>query len=217
MVVRQLLAMMLIVSLFMEFTESSHKTALHSSLLAACFPCCTVCQLWGLIRDFILLCCFAMAYITIKLSADKLKYCVHSALQPSLGFGSHIADMISNYTLGFVSSGCPAMEETREDTFQQSLSLPFISPSFPRARELVTTAPENSDYPWDVQTSVLPLLRVGNVFQVMFQIKQLFKNMIERSAPRQDSSAWQGVWDGLGRCLEQWAPPGVWNFISEQL
>ena len=119
-----------------------------------------------------------------------------SALQPSLGFGSNTVDMISNYTLGFVSSGCPVMEETREDTFQQSLSLPFTSPSFPRARELVTTAPENSDYPWDVQTSVLPLLRVGNVFQVTFQVKQLFKNMTERSAPRQDSSAWQGVWDG---------------------
>ena len=109
------------------------------------------------------------------------------------------------------------MEETREDTFQQSLVLPFISPSFPRAQELVTTAPENFVYPWDVQTSMLPLPRVGNVFQVMFQIKQLFKNMIERSAPRQDSSAWQGVWDGLGRCLERWAPPGVWNFIFKQL
>ena len=124
---------------------------------------------------------------------------MHSALQPSLGFRSHIVDMISNYTLGFVSSGCPAMEETREDTFQQSLSLPFISPSFPRARELVTTAPENSDYTWDVQTSVLPLLHLGTVFQVMFQIKQPFKNITERLAPRRDSSAWPGcgtVWAG---------------------
>ena len=125
--------------------------------------------------------------------------------------------MISNYTLGFVSSESPAMEEIREDTFQQSLSLPFTSPSFPRARELVTTAPENFVYPWDVQTSVLPLLRVGNVFQVMFQMKQPFKNMTERSAPRRDSSACQGVWDGLGRCLERWAHPRLWNFISEQL
>ena len=163
------------------------------------FPCCTVSQLWGLIRDFILLCCFAMAYITIKLSADKLKYCVHSALQPSLGFGSHIADMFSNYTLGFVSSGRSAMEETREDTFHQSLILPSTSPSFPRAQELVTTAPEKFVYPWDVQTNVLPLLHAIYVFQVMFKVKQLFKNMIERSAPRQDSSAWPGcgmVWAG---------------------
>ena len=125
--------------------------------------------------------------------------------------------MITNYTLGFVSSESPAMEEIREDTFQQSLSLPFTSPSFPRARELVTTAPENFVYPWDVQTNVLPLLQATYVFQVTFQVKQLFKNMIERSAPMRDSSAWQGVWDGLGRCLEQWATPRVWNFISEQL
>lgn len=109
------------------------------------------------------------------------------------------------------------MEEIRKDTFQQSLSLPFTSPSFPAAQELVTTAPENFVYPWDVQTSVLPLLRVGNVFQVMFRIKQPFKNITKRSALRQDSSAWQGMWDGLGRCLEWWAPPGVWNFISKQL
>jgi len=107
--------------------------------------------------------------------------------------------MISNYTLGFFSSGSLALEEIREDTFQQSLSLPFTSPSFPRARELVTTAPENSDYLWDVQTSVLPLLHAIYVFQVMFQLKQLFKNMIERSAPMRDSSAWPGcgpVWAG---------------------
>jgi len=109
------------------------------------FPAALFVHSGGWITDFILLCSFALAYITIRLSADKLKFSVCSALQPSLGFGSHIADMISNYTLGFVSSGCPAMEETREDTFQQSLVLPFISPSFPRARELVTTAPENSD------------------------------------------------------------------------
>ena len=140
-----------------------------------------------------------------------------SALQPSLGLGSNTVDMISNYTLGFVSSESPALEEIREDTFQQSLSLPFTSSSFPRARDLVTTAPENFVYPWDVQTSVLPLLRVGNVFQVMLQVKQPFKKITERSAPRPESSVWQGVWDGLGRNLEQWAPPGIWNFISEQL
>ena len=121
---------------------------------------------------------------------------MRSALQPSLGFASNTVDMISNYTPGFVSSESPALEEIREDTFQQSLILPFTSPSFPRARELVRTAPENFVYPWDVQTSVLPLLRVGNVFLVMFQVKQPFKKITERSAPRPESSAWQGVWDG---------------------
>ena len=125
------------------------------------------------------------------------------SLQPSLGFGSHIVGMISNYTLGFVSSESPALEEIREDTFQQSLSLPLTSPSFPRAQELVTTAPEKFVYPWDVQTSVLPLLHLGTVFQVMFQIKQPFKNITERFAPWWDSSArpgcgtvWAGAWSG---------------------
>ena len=184
--------MVLILSWFIELVESSHETTLHSSLLAACFPCCTV-NSGGWIRDFILLCCLAMAYIMIKLSADKMKFSVCSALQPSLSFGSNTANMISNYTLGFVSSESPAMEEIREDTFQQSLSLPFTSPSFPRARELVTTAPENFVYPWDVQTSVLPLLRVIYVFQVMLQVKPLFKNITERSAPVRDSSHGRGV------------------------
>lgn len=109
------------------------------------------------------------------------------------------------------------MEEIRKDTFQQILSFHFTCPSFPGAGKLVTVAPENFVYAWDVQTSMLPLLHVVNVFQVMFQIKQLFKSVIKRSAPSQESSAWQGMRDGLGRCLEWWALPGVWNFISEQL
>jgi len=54
-----------------------------------------------------------------------------------------------------------------------------------------------------------------NVFQVMFKTEQLFKNIIQRSASRQESYEWQGVWDGIGRCLQQWASPLVWNFTSE--
>lgn len=27
---------------------------------------------------------------------------------------------------------------------------------------------------------------------------------------------WQGVWDCMGRGLEQWAAPVVWSFTSEQ-
>jgi len=40
---------------------------------------------------------------------------------------------------------------------------------------------------------------------------------MQRSAPRCDSSEWQGVWNGMGRCLEQWASPVGWDFTSEQL
>ena len=99
------------------------------------------------------------------------------------------------------------MEEIREDTFQQFLSLPFTSPSFCRARELITIALENFEYPWYVQTSVPLLQCVRNVFQIMFQIKQLFKNITQRCALRQD---------GMGRCLEQWASPVICNCTSEQ-
>jgi len=55
------------------------------------------------------------------------------------------------------------------------------------------------------------------MFHVIFKIKQLFKYITQRSALRWDSSEWQGVWDGMGRCLGQWAFPVVWNFIFEQL
>ena len=65
------------------------------------------------------------------------------------------------------------MEEMGEDTFQQILSIPFSFLSLPRAQELLAMALENFEYPWDVQTRVLPLLCVENVFQVMFNIKQL--------------------------------------------
>lgn len=47
----------------------------------------------------------------------------------------------------FVSSGSPAMEEIREDAFQQFLNLPFTFPSFCRAQELITVALESSEYP----------------------------------------------------------------------
>lgn len=166
---------------------------------------------------FILLYCVALAYVMIKLPAEKLVFYVHFTLQSSLGYGNHIVDNITNYTICFVSLGSPAMEDLGEDTFQQLLSLSFTFPSFPRAEELLAITLENFEYLWNVHTSMLPLLCVMNVFQVIFRIKQLFKNITLRSAPRWDSFDCQGVWDNTGRCLEQWAPPVVWNLTSEQL
>ena len=86
------------------------------------------------IKVFILLYCVVLAYIMIKLAAERLMWCVNSVLQSSLGFGNHIANAISNYTLCFVSSGNLATEETKKDIFQQFLSLPFSFTflSFPR-------------------------------------------------------------------------------------
>jgi len=119
--------------------------------------------------------------------------------QLSLDFGRHIVDAISNYTLCIVSLGSPAMEEIGEDTSQQSLSFPFTFPFDPRAQEPVRTALENFEYQEDVQTSMLLLLCVVNVFQVTFKIKQLFKGITQGSVQRWDISEWQGVWNGIGR------------------
>lgn len=49
-------------------------------------------------KVFILLGCVVLAYIILKLAAEKL-FCPYSTLQSSLGFGSHNVDTISNYTL----------------------------------------------------------------------------------------------------------------------
>jgi len=43
--------------------------------------------------------------------------------------------------------------------------------------ELITIALENFEYSWDVQTSMLLLVCVMNAFQIMFKIKQLYKNV----------------------------------------
>jgi len=72
-----------------------------------------------------------------------------------------------------------------------SLSLPHLHP------RLVTIALENFEYPWDVQINTLLLLCVANVLQV--KIKQLFKNITQRSALRQNSYEWRGLWDCMGR------------------
>jgi len=50
-------------------------------------------------KVFILLGCVVLAYIILKLAAEKLTLCTYSTLQSSLGFGSHNVDTISNYTL----------------------------------------------------------------------------------------------------------------------
>ncbi|KAK4810942.1 hypothetical protein QYF61_013350 [Mycteria americana] len=82
---------------------------------------------------------------------------------------------------------------------------------------LTTIAFENFEYPLDVQTSMFLLLCLLNVCQALFQVKQLIKNTTQRSAPRLDSYEWQGVWESMGKCLGQWAPPVFWNFTPEQV
>lgn len=195
----------------MEVSESIfRKQYCVSPCLLFIFPAELFVISEGWIKVFILLYCVALACIMIKSAAEKLMFCVSSALQLSLCFGSHTIDTASKCTLWFASSGSLAMEEVGENTFKLSLSLPFTFPSFCRAQDLVTITLENSEYPWDVQTRMLLLQHVLNMFQAMFKIKQFVKNITQRSAPPWDSSEWQGVgmvWAGAWsgghtRCFE---------------
>lgn len=55
-----------------------------------------------------------------------------------------------------------------------------------------------------------------DVFQSLFKIKQLFKNITQRSALKLDlMSDREG--DNMGRYLKEWTPWALWNFIPEQL
>lgn len=71
---------------------------------------------------------------------------------------------------------------------------PFILPFSSR---LITTALENFEWIWDVETSMFVLLCVLSGFQVLCKNKQLFKNTTRWSALKPDSYQWQGVWDSM--------------------
>lgn len=91
---------------------------------------------------------------------------------------------------------------------------PFISPFSSR---LITTALENFEYIWDVETSMIVLLCVLSGFQVLFKNKKLLKNINQWSALKPDGSWWQGVWESMGKCQRLWALPVFQNFILEQV
>ena len=98
----------------------------------------------------------ALAYLMIKLAAEKLLFCVYSALQSMLGFGWHIVDSINNYTLCLLES--LAMEEIEKNTFQQFLSFFFTCSSFTGAQELLTLAFESFEYLWGRSRYHVPIV-----------------------------------------------------------
>jgi len=53
--------------------------------------------------------------------------------------------------------------------------------------------------------------------QVLFGVKQIAKNIVQRPAPGLDCCEWLGVWDSMGTCLEQWAPPVSSKLTPEQV
>ena len=70
----------------MELCVSFHmKLCCVAPCLLFIFPAALFVIPRAWIKVFILLCCVALAYIMAKLAAEKLMFCVYSALQSSLG------------------------------------------------------------------------------------------------------------------------------------
>jgi len=103
---------------------------------------------------------------------------------------------LGSYLLEFVNNQTQSVGKTGGDTFPYSFTPPL---SF----RLVLMAFENFEYPWDAQGSTLLLFCPLNGFQVLFRVKRVVKNIVQRPAPALESCEWLGVWDCMGWCLEQ--------------
>jgi len=154
------------------------------------------------IRMMILLYCSISTYDRITSLCMKLGLYLHAALRSFPYLGSYVLEFVNNQT--------QPVGKTREDTFPHTFTPPL---SF----RLVLTAFENFEYPWDAQASGFLLFCLLNGLQVLFRVKQVVKNIMQRPAPGLDSCEWLGVWDSMGRCLGQWAPPAFLKLTPEQV
>jgi len=150
----------------------------------------------------ILLYCTISTYDMITSLCTKLRLYLHAALRSFSYLGSYVLEFVNNQT--------QSVGKTGGDTFPHSFT-PLLS------LRLVLTAFENFEYPWDAQASTLLLFCLLNGFWVLFRVKQVVKNIVQRPAPGQDSCEWLGVWDSMGRCLGQWAPPVCFKLIPQQV
>jgi len=150
----------------------------------------------------IFLCCTISIYNVITSLCMKLGLYLHVALWSFPYLGSYVLEFVNNRT--------PSVGKTRGDTFPHSFAPPLFF-------QLVLAAFENFKYPWDAQASTLLLLCLRNGFQLLFRVKQVVKNIVQRPAPGLDSCEWLGVWDSMGRCLGQWAPPVCFKLTPEQV
>ena len=76
---------------------------------------------------------------------------------------------------------------------------------------------ENFEYLWDAQANIILLSCLLNGFWVLFRVKQVVKNMVQRPAPGLDSCEWLGVWDSTGKYLGQWAPQVFFKLTPEEV
>jgi len=138
------------------------------------------------IRMTIWLYCMISTYDMITSLCMRLGLCLHAALWSFPYLGSYVLEFVNNRT--------HSVGKTRGDTFPHSFTPPL---SF----RLVLTAFENFEYPWDAQTSTLLLFYLLNGFWVLFRVKQVVKNIVQRTAPGPDSCEYLGVWDSMGKYL----------------
>ncbi|RMC19558.1 hypothetical protein DUI87_03116 [Hirundo rustica rustica] len=84
----------------------------------------------------------------------------------------------------------------------------------------VTTAFENLEFPLDVKESMFLLLSLPGLLSVvhtMFRVeKEIFRKVIQRSAPRETSHVWHGMREKMGQVLEKFSPPMFSEFTPEQ-
>jgi len=144
----------------------------------------------------ILLYCMISIYDTITSLYIKLGLYFHEALQSFPYLTSFVLEFVNNRNQPVGKIGGDAFPLT----FAPPLSLRVVLKAF-----------ENFEYPWDAQASRLLLFCLLNGFQVLFRVKHVVKNIVQRPAPGPDSCEWLGMWDSMGRCLEQRAPRCVLN------
>ena len=168
-------------------------------------PTCCMYSLWCCLSPLgegsgfsFLLYCVISTYDMMTSMVMSLSWYLYVALLSSPYLRWHLSELINNRTQSVGKTGV------------NNVSHSFISP-FPF--RLVTAAFENFEYPWDVQASTLLLLGLLNVFKVLFRVtKNCFNNTTQRSALRLNSHGWHGMWENMGRYLENFSPPVVWNF-----
>jgi len=108
----------------------------------------------------------------------KLGLYLHATLRSFLYVGSHVLEFVNNQT--------QSVGKTRGETFPHSFTPPL-------AIRMVLKAFENFRYPWDAQAIGFLLFCHLNGLQVLFRVKQVVKNIVQRPAPGLDNCEWLGV------------------------
>jgi len=154
------------------------------------------------IRMMILLYCMISTYDMITSLCMKLGLYLHAALRSFPYLGSYVLEFVNNQT--------QSVGKTEGDTFPHSFAPPL-------SLRLVLTAFENFESLCDAQASTLLLSCLLNGFWVLFRVKQVVKNVMQRPAPGLDSCECLGVWDSMGNYLGQWTTLMFFKLNPEQV